>query len=254
MNTVSDVLQYLETLAPLSYQLDFDNSGLLLGDLNANIQTILMALDITDSVVAEAVNCGAELIVSHHPLIFHPIKNLTLGPETNKLYLMMSHSISAICFHTNLDIVQGGVNDVLLSQLNMACVDTLDQDQCGRIGEYEREIDFSEFLAFCKSALNTKGLRYYSANRPVRRVAVMGGAGAASIRDAFFKGCDTYLTADLRYHDFLLAAELGINLIDGDHFCTENPVVWMLKDKLSNHFPEINVLVSTSHSQIINFY
>lgn len=253
MSTVNDVFSFLNTVAPINLQLGFDNSGFLIGDGMAEVTSVLLALDITDQVVEEACTKKAQLIVSHHPFIFHPLKNLTLSPETKKYYHMIKYNISAICLHTNLDIVEGGVNDILLERLGAVPCSALDQDQCGRIGEYGKAWDLHSFLAYCKEKLGAEGFRYYDAGKQVKRIAAMGGAGASAIRDAWQQGCDTYLTADLKYHDFRLAEELGINLIDADHYYTENPVMEMLKQKLAANFPELEVSVSKKHSQIIHF-
>ena len=166
---------------------------------------------------------------------------------------MIKNNISAICLHTNLDIAEGGVNDVLLNLLGATFSSSLDVNQCGRIGEYEIPMEFNSFLKFCRSRLQAEGLRYYSSGRPVKRIAVMGGAGGFAIQDAWKKGCDTFLTSDLKYHDFLLAQELSINLIDGDHFYTENPVMPFLKQKLSLQFPELTIGISEKHKQIVHF-
>lgn len=253
MPTIDDIYQYMQHFAPLELQMDYDNSGLLLGDENRTVSRTLLALDVTDEVVEEAVQLHAQLILSHHPLIFHPIKSLKKGPETEKILSLIRHGIAVLCFHTNLDIAEGGVNDVLLALLGAEYRNTLDDYGCGRIGEYNHSIRFRQFLNICKESLKTNGLRYVDAGKDVKRLAVMGGAGASALRDAWEKGCDTYLTADVGYHDFLLAKELGVNLIDGDHFCTENPVLSMLKTRLQGAFPEMETLISNCNRQIIQF-
>ncbi len=253
MITVNDIYAFLDSVAPFNLQMDFDNSGFLIGDGKSQVTSVLIALDITDQVVEDALSTGAQLIISHHPVIFHPLKNLSLSPETKKYYAMITNHISAICLHTNLDIAEGGVNDILLDRLGARYCSALDQDHCGRIGEYEEARDFYSFLTYCKEKLNAEGLRYFWAGKPVKRIAVMGGAGGAAIHDAWRQRCDTYLTSDLKYHDYRLAEELGINLIDGDHYYTENPVVEMIRKKLVEHFPELKVSISEKHGQIIHF-
>ena len=111
----------------------------------------------------------------------------------------------------------------------------------------------AHFLLFCKAALRTNGLRYYDAGRPVERLAVMGGAGGSSLERAYELGCDTYLTSDIKYDQFLTARELGINLIDGDHFCTENPVIYALHERLNLAFPCVGLRVSQRHDQTAQF-
>ena len=109
------------------------------------------------------------------------------------------------------------------------------------------------FLPFCKERLRSAGLRYWDAGRPVHRLAVMGGSGADSIERAAALGCDTYVTADIKYHQFQTAVDLGINLIDGDHFCTENPVICDLEPKLAAAHPDVGFSVSETHGQIVHF-
>jgi putative NIF3 family GTP cyclohydrolase 1 type 2 len=109
------------------------------------------------------------------------------------------------------------------------------------------------FLERCKARLGVPALRYCATGRPVSRLAVMGGAGADSLEDAVYLGCDTYVTADVKYHQFQRAQELGLNLIDADHFYTENPIVQSLAERLAPHFPEVEFLVSARHTDCIRF-
>ena len=249
-----DLFDFLCTLAPLELQLGFDNAGFLVGDIEAGVSRVQLSLDVTEEVIDEAVRTGAELIVSHHPFIWTPLKSVTGdGLTSRKLMKLIKNDISVISMHTNLDIAEGGVNDVLISLLGAVRTDTLDSDGCGRIGELQEELCLEEFLVHCRSVLNVKGLRYVDGGRRVKRLAVMGGAGADAMYDAIEKGCDTYVTADIKYHQFLEAKELGINLIDGDHFCTENPVIPSLCEKLRHEFPDVCFTVSASHGQVISF-
>ena len=249
MTTVKDIYDFLCAAAPLELQLGFDNSGFLVGRNDKSVKKVLLSLDVTAEVIDEAIELGAELIISHHPVIFSAIKKLT----DEKLLRLIENSIAVISMHTNLDIADGGVNDVLLKLLGAEGDEALDSDGCGRIGELAAPMDFDTFLNFCKSRLNSKGLRYYYAGKPVKNLAVMGGAGGDFVGLAFEKGCDTYVTADVKYNRFLEAAEMGINLIDADHFCTENPVMPVLKNRLSAAFPEVIFTLSSRHGQIISF-
>lgn len=249
-----DLFDFLCTLAPLKLQLGFDNAGFLVGDIEAGVSRVLLSLDVTEEVIDEAVRTGAELIVSHHPFIWTPLKSVTGdGLTSRKLMKLIKNDISVISLHTNLDIAEGGVNDVLISLLGAERTDTLDGDGCGRIGELQEELCLEEFLVHCRSVLKVKGLRYVDGGRRVKRLAVMGGAGADAMYDAIEKGCDTYVTADVKYHQFLEAKELGLNLIDADHFCTENPVMPVLAEKLWAAFPALDVRLSAVHSQVVSF-
>ena len=227
----------------------FDNSGFLFGRETASVAKALLALDVTSAVVDEAIEQGVELIISHHPLIFSPLKSVT----DEKLLRLAQHQIGVISMHTNLDIAQGGVNDVMMAALGAQVQGGLDEYGCGRVVKLEKAMPMEEFLPFCKAVLKTAGLRYYDSGRQVSQLAVMGGSGGDSLETAYRLGCDTYLTADIKYHQFLEAQELGINLIDGDHFCTENLIIPVLAQRLQAAFPETEFTISKRHRQVISF-
>lgn len=250
MTTVKDIFEKMCVLAPTQLQMGFDNSGFLFGRASAPVSKVLLSLDITGKVVDEAVSMGAELVISHHPLIFTALKSVT----DEKLLRLAENRIAVISMHTNLDIAAGGVNDVLLSLLGAEGGEALDSDGCGRIGTLTDALELSAFLEICKEKLNSRGLRYYDAGRPVKKLAVMGGAGGDSVRLAYEQGCDTYVTSDIKYNRFLEAEEFGINLIDADHFCTENPVIPVLRDILAESFPDILFSVSKRHGQLAAFF
>lgn len=255
MTTVSNVLTFLEEKAPCGLKLDFDNVGHLVGHGDGEVRRILTALDITDEVIDEAVALGAELIVSHHPLIFFPIKSVTDGSWTGRRILTLAEKgIAAICMHTNLDAASGGVNDVLMETLGGMITETLDPvSGIGRIGVLKEEISFHDFLVRTKAVLNGNGLRYHDAGRRVKRIACCGGSGGGDIALAAEAGCDCYVTADVKYDQFLEAKNLGISIIDGDHFCTENVIVPVLADWLKEAFPQLEVSVSQCHGQCAQF-
>ena len=254
MTTVNDVLGRLDAWYPLSLQLDFDNAGFLVGDGTSVVKRCLLALDITDEVINEAIEYGAQLIVSHHPLIFTAQKTVLADDLVGgKITKLIKHGIAAICMHTNLDIGDGGVNDALIRALGCEPLDFVDEYGCGRVGEYADPMGLDDFLIKCKAALKANGLRYVSSGKPVKRLAVLGGAGGGCVQDAFSKGCDTYVTSDIKYNVFLDAKELGMNLIDADHFCTENVVIPVLFDRLRAEFPGIDFRISEKHRQVICF-
>ena len=264
MTKVKDVFEYLNRLAPVTLKEDFDNVGLLVGDGENEVHKIMVALDITDEVICEAVSFGAELIVSHHPVIFDPMKAVLrseLGGR--KIYNLIKNDISAICMHTNLDIAESGVNDALISILGASSAGYLEYTStdadgikhgCGRVGELENEMALSDFLSICKENLKSNGLRYHDAGLNVKKLAVMGGSGGSAVALAKELGCDTYVTADVKYNNFLDAKELGINLIDADHFCTENVIVPILNDELCKAFPECEIAISSKHCQTAQFF
>ena len=254
MPTVGEILSFLNGKAPMEAKLSFDNVGLLVGRSDRKVSGILTALDITDEVIEEAIAESAELIVSHHPLFFE-LKSVSDATWTGSRALSLAeHGIAAICMHTNLDAARGGVNDALLDALSLKYDGELDEEtMIGRVGVLTEEMSMQEFLAHVKTSLHANGLRYHDAGIPVRRVAVCGGSGGGELSLAHAAGCDTYVTADIKYDPFLEAKHLGMNLIDADHFCTENVVVPVLRDWLTEAFPGLRVDVSRVHGQTARF-
>lgn len=255
MPKVIDIFDHLAAVAPVEMALGFDNVGLLVGRRDREVTRILTALDITDEVIEEAIALNAELIVSHHPLFFN-LKGVTDKEWTQERVLTLAENrIAAICMHTNLDAAKGGVNDALMDTLGVTVTGVLDEESAiGRVGVLGEATTMEAFLPHVKSALKVNGLRYHDAGRPVCRVAVCGGSGGSDIPLAAALGCDTYVTADIKYDQFLEAKHLGLNLIDADHFCTENVVIPVLQKLLLDAFPAIEVHISQIHKQTAQFF
>ena len=263
MATVADILSFLETLAPNSMKMSWDNVGLLCGSRSQPVTKILVALDPFEGVCREAAGYGAELIVTHHPLIFQPTKSITDDTSIGRSILFLcAHSISAINAHTNLDCAPGGVNDVLAKTLGLSDIQVIAPngvDEEGRPWGLLRQGTVAEqslpsFLALVKERLGCAGLRYVDGGKPVHKIAVGGGSCAGAVLDALNAGCDTFVTADIKYNQFWDAQDLGMNLIDAGHFHTENPVVPVLAQKISQAFPEIEVKISETHHDCMKFY
>lgn len=263
MTTVGEILDFVETLAPCSMKMDWDNVGLLCGGRNRPVTKLLVALDPFEDVCREAVNRDAELIVTHHPLIFQPLKAVTDDTAIGRaIQLLCANGISAINAHTNLDCAPGGVNDCLAAALGLKEIRVIDPsgvDASGREWGLLRqgvvtEQPLPDFLSKVKTALDCQGLRYVSAGKYVSRVAVGGGACASELMDAVKAGCDTFVTADVKYNQFWDAQDLGLNLIDAGHFPTENPVVPLLAKKIAAQFPEVTVFLSETHRDCMKFF
>ena len=263
MISVNDVYEYLNSIAPIEMKMDFDNVGFLVGTAAGDASKILVSLDITQDVISEALDIGAGLIVSHHPLFFS-LKSVT---DTDiigrKIVRLLSGGMSAICMHTNLDAAKDGVNDALAAAAGIVSPSLLSENghlpsgeafSYGRVGYLEKPRKLSEYLDMLKYALNTNGLRYHDAGKDVYKVATVGGSGGGDLHHAVAHGCDTFVTADIKYDIFLEAKELGINIIDGDHFCTENLVTGVLIEKLRQAFSHADVFVSERHKQVAEYY
>ncbi|MBS5046382.1 MAG: Nif3-like dinuclear metal center hexameric protein [Firmicutes bacterium] len=258
MAAVREIEQFLYTWAPRELAAGWDNVGLLVGDPDREVTRILVALDVTRAVADEAARLGAELIVAHHPVMnvrWHEQQMQTLRDDTRLgglLTALVRGNLSAICMHTNLDAAEGGVNDCLARKLGLQDAEPFNEEKIGRIGTISCEKPLEEFLQDVVKLLGCRGLRYHSGERPVRRVAVGGGACGEYIQRVIDLCCDTFVTSDLGYHDFLDTQ--GLNLIDAGHFPTENVVCEELVRRLSEAFPTIQITKSAVHHDAVQFY
>ena len=255
MTTVADILAFLDTLAPRSLKMDWDNCGLLCGRPGREVRRILVALDPFDTVIDEAIRVKADLLVTHHPLIFrNGLMAVNEDTEAGRCALkLVENGIAAINAHTNLDIAPGGINDVLAQTLGLNGIETIGEEGLLRRGTVPSQ-PLPQFLAHVKQALGCDGLRYVDGGRPVATVAVGGGACADEMEEALAAGCNTFVTSDVKYNQFRTAFQLGLNLIDAGHFHTENPAMPVLRDKLQAAFPDVEVLFSDSHRDCMNFF
>ena len=260
--TVRDIYDFLQRKAPFELQMDFDNAGFLVGHANQPVYRILVSLDITEPVIQEAKELSAQLIVSHHPVIWGGAKSMTDQTVMGRKLLSLAEShIAAICMHTNLDAAAGGVNDALALHLGLSDLEQLHQDgvDCegrpygiGRVGLVPRQNLF-DFAQAVKELLGSRGIRLVDGGCPVHKVAVGGGACSSMVDDVIAKGCDTFVTADVKYDGFLDAKARGLNLIDAGHFPTEQVICPVLKGWLSMEFPQLTVAVSQRHQEVFSY-
>ena len=256
MPTVREIESALCQLAPRELAQSWDNVGLLAGLPDQEVRRVLVSLDVTEEVVQEAARLGAELIAAHHPVIFHPVRRVTDEDPTGRTLLaLIKGGISAICMHTNLDAAQGGVNDALACQLGLEQVEALDGgDGIARMGLLPEAMELTDFLALVRKRLRPNGIRFVDGGRPVRRVAVGGGACGEYFTAAAAGGCDALVTADVKYNQFLDAAGLGLSLLDAGHFPTEDVVCPVLVQFLQERFPGLRITRSNSHRELIHYY
>lgn len=256
MTTVRDIEQYLYAWAPRELAESWDNVGLLVGDPEAEVRRVLVALDVTPQVVAEAIEKDCQLIAAHHPVMncaWNQVQTVRTDDRQGRVLTeLIRHGIAAICMHTNLDAAEGGVNDCLAQKLGLSGTIPLNEQKIGRIGTLSCEIPLEQFLHDVVKSLGCRGLRYRSGGRPVRRVAVGGGACGEYIPQALAQGCDTFVTSDLRYNDFLDTQ--GLNLIDAGHFPTEDVVCAEVVRRLQKAFPDIRVSKSAVHHDAVQYY
>ena len=239
MSTILDIYRFIDEMAPFQTAMDFDNPGLLVGDGNAQVQKALVTLDITPRSVEQAAKAGAQLIISHHPVIFHPIKRLS---SHSVPYLLVQAGIGAICAHTNLDMAKGGVNDSLAAALELdgrEGVAFYQELPCCIMGTLPETMEPAEFAGFVKKKLCCEGLRFTEGARPVKKVALCSGAGGEFLFDAMEKGADAFVTGEVKHHEILAAREGGLTLVDAGHFKTENIAMEPLRKRLADRFKQV---------------
>lgn len=262
MTTVKDVLDYIETFAPTYMKEDWDNVGLNCGWSGQEVTKILVALDPFEDVCKEAYEIGADLLVTHHALIWKAGFVNDFDEQGRNTLFLIQNGIAHINAHTNLDCAPDGVNDQFARRLGLANIQVIEpkgEDETGRPFGLLRMGDVSSqnihtFLTTVKKALGCKGLKYVDSGVTVSKVAVGGGACAGEMEQAAFAGCDTFVTSDVRYNHFWDAKALGMNLIDAGHFHTEDPVCDYLAQKLQDAFPHIEVIRSQKHADCAEFF
>ena len=244
---IKDITSAIESVAPLSYQDDFDNSGLQVGCSPKEIHSVLVCLDITEDVVDEAIERGADMIVSHHPLIFKALQQVADSTYQQRCVVKaITHDIAVYSAHTSLDNAPGGVNhriaDILhLSGLAWLSVHPDGKSGSGLVGTLESPLNDEAFYALLKDKFGVKSLRCSRPDgRMIRKVAVCGGAGAFLLRDAIAANADCFVCGEFHYHDYFensgtLLAELG-------HYQSEQFTIDLICDILSNALPELEII------------
>ena len=228
MVTNNDILTSLDTVAPFSLAMDWDNVGLLL-DMNNPSQRILFALDLTPEAVMEARAKGCGAIVCHHPAIFGP--GLRRLESRDPIVMAASFGISVFAAHTNWDAASGGVNDVLANLFGLSGTETF--GGIGRMGSCP-DCSPDDFARRVKKALGITALQLESSGVLVNKVAVVGGSGGDFVGAAAAAGCQMLVTGECKHHEALLARRLGISVISAGHYETENPSMYWLAAAVAN--------------------
>ena len=237
---LKDILDILEDLAPSSLAEDWDNPGLQVGGFSGEIKSILFSLNPTLEALKAASRKKAQMLLTHHPLIFRPLFHL--NQETypgNVIFEACRRGISVVSAHTNLDAAPGGINDMLAHLFGLQEVDVLDKGQgrdgegagLGRIGLLPRPLSLAAMIRSVKAALDIKTVRVVGRKKGrVKNVALVGGSGGSMVSVAAARGADLLITGDVSHHDALAAEELGLSVIDGGHFHTEKAAFWLFAE------------------------
>lgn len=244
MAKVTEIDAFMNTLAPQSLAEKWDNVGLLVHGAD-EVTGVLCALDITPQVIKEAIAADCNVIVAHHPVIFEPLKKLEADEPAAQL---IQNKISAICMHTNLDAATGGVSDVLAQTLGFTPSAAF--SGCGRIIYADTTV---QALVQKASALGGK-TAYHDAGKPIKTLAIVGGAGGDFVKDAAALGADCLFTGEVHYHDALDAQRIGLSFVAAGHYETEQPIVAVLCEKISAAFSDLRVVVSACTASPYTYY
>ena len=247
--TVKELYEKFSLLLPDSEMEPWDNDGLMCSpDGERQVARVLVSLDVTEEIVDYAIEWNFDLIISHHPLIFRPIKSVTEDDHvTRKVVKLIANGISVFSFHSRLDKAIGGVNDRLANLLGIFDAVPFGEGRLGRIGEIEEECTAEDFAYRVKQALGSDSVKYVDALNPVKCVAVVGGDGKDFVADAIEAGADTFVSGRIGYNVMEEGAEMGINLIEGGHFFTEQPITDYFQERLMDFDPDVYVEVASSN-------
>ena len=260
---IKEITKYIEELAPLHYAEDFDNVGLLIGSYETEATGVLVALDTLEATVDEAIASNCNLIVSFHPIIFSGLKKLNGNSYVERVVLKaIKNDIAIYATHTALDNVKNGVSgkicevlglkniDVLIPKTN---IDTKETIGMGMVGELATEMTENDFLQFVKSTMNTDCIRHSEfTNKPIKKVAVLGGSGSFAIQNAIHSKADAYISADFKYHDFF-KAEKQLLLADIGHYESEQFTKNLLVEYLTKKFTNFAIILSEKSTNPIYY-
>lgn len=236
---LGEILAILDTIAPFDTAEEWDNVGLLVGDQSDEIESILVALDPSYEVIKSAGRHKADLILTHHPLMLHPLSRLDLSDGVaRKIAMIIQGRMNLVSMHTNLDKAPGGVADELASRLNLRDVSA---HGALRVGVLEKAASLSVWAA----DLPFSGVRISDAGREVYRVAACPGSGMDHWQQARGLGCDTMVTGDVRYHAALDAVDAGMNVVDLGHFGTEEIILKPLAARIRKELKGVAVRAHT---------
>lgn len=250
MISAKELYDYIDSFAPFESAMDFDNVGILVGDPDYTSRKVLLALDVTTAVIDEAVAKGCTIIVTHHPVIFHPLKSVL---SDSLPYRLIQNGLTVLSAHTNLDICEGGVNDTLARTIGLELTERTDKD-CFVTGELCEAVDFTNFAEKIQYVLGCKGFRFTGRNGLIKRVSVACGAGGGSIFRAVKEKADAFVTGEIKHHEWLAAREHNIAVYDLGHFRSEDMIIAALVQRLSAQFPDTVFEKAEADTEEILYY
>lgn len=263
MASIGMVTNFLEGIAPLSLQEEYDNAGLITGSPDWEVEGVLCSLDCTPEVVEEAIDCQCNLIVSHHPIVFRGLKKLTGDSYVVRtLVQAIQNNIAIYSIHTNLDsVLKNGVNERIARVVgldNYSILDPRDDDGVvgfGVVGELERPMNISSFLHHIKNQFGLEVIRYTPVGdiKKVQRIAVCGGSGSFLLPKAIEAGADVLITSDFKYHQFF-DAENRIVIMDIGHYESEKFTIQLLHELISNNFTNFAAQMTKVNTNPVRYF
>ena len=262
---VSEIREILDKWMPISTAEDFDNVGLLVGDLNSEVKNILVTLDTTLNVVDEALDKDCNLIVSYHPIIFNSLKKITTdsGYVQKSVIKAVKNNISVYAIHTSLDNHPEGISYFLSKKIGLKKISTLipkiDNKNnfkigMGSKGELIEPMEENNFFDLIKNKLELKYLRHsVKLNKKISKVSIVVGSGSFAIKNSLDSNVDAFITSDLKYHNFYEADNKAI-LVDIGHYESENHIKLIIKEFLNKKLPNFTILLSTENINPVNYY
>lgn len=247
-----EIMQVIEAAYPRSAALDFDNVGLLAGRAGKEVNRVYLALDATDAVIDRAIEAGADMLITHHPLIFSPMKRVTdedfIGRRVVKL---IQSDIAYYAMHTNYDVLgMATLSEKILGIKNSQVLDVTmcedgNEEGIGRVGDLEKPMTLEECCVYVKHKLKLGSLKVFGdMNGTVSRLAVSPGSGKSAVAPAIAKGADVLVTGDIGHHDGLDAVEQGLAVIDAGHYGTEYIFIDDMKNFLEDKLPVLDVMTT----------
>ena len=261
MIKVNNIIKEMELLAPTYLKEDFDNVGLMVGDKNKEVKKVLLALDCTLKVIEEAKKENVELIITHHPLIFKRPSSITTDTlQGKKIIELIKNDISLYSSHTNLDSVENGLNDTIVSILGFDNFKILDKNKrddkagLGRIVSLNESIQLEDLISKIKKSLNINNLRVVKGKDKVNKIAIINGSGQDFIGKAVALGADCIITGDTTYHFASDYKEMEISILDVGHFASEQITFFNVMENLKEKFKDVEFITSTVEEDPFSFY
>lgn len=266
--TLKSIIDIIDSIAPFSFAEDWDNVGVLIGEPGMEITGILIGLDPTSQLLDEAIQSGANLVITHHPAIFKPLKNIqTNTPIGAFIAKSITRKIAVVGCHTNLDVVKNGVSEILAKKLGAVSMQTLvstgqkgqPEVGFGQLGTLKNEVSAKVFLNSLCTTLKIPAVKIAgSLPKTISTIAVCGGSGSDLAEKAFAAGAQIYITGEVKHSTARWAEEADFCIVDAGHFATENCIIETFASILQTHLHDndiaINTLVAQEQDNPFSYY